>query len=106
MQPESDREGDGECSLASFACSWGRKCSKSHDQELPDAKGKRRKVETVTDFDGALPGFDPSALVEAKEGTFRVPTLNLDRHMKQCLSKEEHDVSDVVSGSKSRQVHG
>ena len=38
--------------------------------------------------------FEPSSLVQAKEGTFKVPPhmgKYLDCHLKRCLSKEERD---------------
>ena len=56
----------------------------------PHKRQKRREDPENT----VLTYFEPSSLVQAKEGTFKVPPhmgKYLDCHLKRCLSKEERD---------------
>ena len=89
LQLDAEREGDDEQSLSSRATTPSRKGKTVPSG--PSRKGKRKRSED-SDGDDPLLCFDPATLVEAKEGTFKVPpTMQkyLDKHMKRCLTKEE-----------------
>lgn len=88
-QSGSEREADDERSI----CSEGSRRPKRRRKSVsPVRKDKRRWTENPEE--DSLPYFDPAALVEAKEGTVKVPRAMrryLEKHMKRCLAKEERD---------------
>ena len=59
-----------------------------------NALDSKKKRQTDYSDEESLPCFYPATLVEAKEGTVKVPcTMQqyLDKHMKRCLTEEERD---------------
>ena len=88
-QSGSEREADDERSI----CSEGSRRPKRRRKSVsPVRKDKRRRTEDPEE--DPLPCFDPAALVEAEEGTVKVPRAMqqyLEKHMKRCLTKEERD---------------
>ena len=88
-QSESEQEADDERSIRSEGL---RRTKRRRKSVSPVRKNKRRWMEDLEeDF---LPCFDPAALVEAKEGTVKVPRAMqryLEKHMKHCLTKEDRD---------------